>query len=31
MEAWSSRFRESRERFLEDGEEDDLNMKMAVD
>jgi hypothetical protein len=31
MEAWSSRFRESRERFLEDDEEDDVNMQMAVD
>jgi len=31
MEAWSSRFRESRERFLENNEEDNVNMQMAVD
>jgi hypothetical protein len=31
MEAWRSRFRESRERFLEDDEDDDMNMEMAVD
>jgi hypothetical protein len=31
MEAWSSRFRESRERFFEDDEEDDANMDMVVD
>jgi hypothetical protein len=31
MEAWRSRFKESRERFLEDDEEDDENMQMAVD
>jgi hypothetical protein len=31
MEAWRSRFRETRERFLEDDEEDDANMKMAID
>jgi hypothetical protein len=29
--AWSSRFRKSRERFLEDDEEDDVNIQMAVD
>jgi hypothetical protein len=31
MEAWRSRFKESRERFLEDDEDDDANMEMAVD
>jgi hypothetical protein len=31
MEVWNSRFRESRERFFEDDEEDDVNMQMAVD
>ena len=31
MDAWSSRFMEARERFLEDDEEDDMNMEMAVD
>ena len=31
MEACSSRFKESRERFFEDDEDDDVNMQMAVD
>ena len=31
MEAWRSRFRESHERFLEDDEDDDVNMEMTVD
>ena len=31
MEAWSSRFRESRERFFEDDKDDDVNMEMDVD
>jgi hypothetical protein len=31
MEAWRYRFKESRERFLEDDEDDDANMEMAVD
>ena len=31
MEAWSSRFRHSREMFLEDDEDDDVDMEMAVD
>jgi hypothetical protein len=31
MDAWRSRFKESRERFLEDDEDDDANMEMAVD
>jgi hypothetical protein len=29
MEAWSARFRESRERFFEDDEEDDANMQIG--
>ena len=31
MEAWRSKFKESRERFLEDDEDDDANMEQAVD
>ena len=31
MEAWRSRFKESQERCLEDDEDDDANMEMAVD
>jgi hypothetical protein len=31
MEAWSSRFKESQERFFEDDEDDDVNMQQAVD
>jgi hypothetical protein len=31
MEAWNSRFKESRERFFEDDEDDDVNMQHAVD
>jgi hypothetical protein len=30
IKAWSSRFRETRERFLEDDEDDDVDMEMAV-
>jgi hypothetical protein len=31
MDAWSSRFKESRERFFEDDEDNDANMEMVVD
>ena len=31
MNAWSSRFRESRDRFFYDDEDDDVNMQQAVD
>ena len=31
MDVWRSRFKKSRERVLEDDEEDNVNMKMAID